>query len=145
MRGGRGVMVSRPDPVTSARMAGVRQKGTQIETMVAEILREKGLRYRKNVKQLAGSPDFANRSRRWAVFVNGCFWHHHTACRKATVPKTNTDFWTRKFRDNRRRDAQAIRSLRRSGYYVVIVWECEKDRMRSKLGEILEARRIDRR
>ncbi|MEI3854981.1 MULTISPECIES: very short patch repair endonuclease [unclassified Ensifer] len=124
-------------------MAGVRQRGTRIETLVACILREMGLRYRKNVKQLVGSPDFANRARRWAIFVNGCFWHHHTGCRKATVPKTNTDFWTAKFRDNRRRDAQAIRSLRRSGYYVVIVWECEKDRMRSKLGKILEARRID--
>ncbi|WP_237359258.1 very short patch repair endonuclease [Rhizobium phaseoli] len=124
-------------------MAGVRQKGTRIETVVAEILGELGLRYRKNVKQLVGSPDFANRSRRWAIFVNGCFWHHHTGCRKATVPKTNTGFWTRKFRDNRRRDAKAIMSLRRSGYRVVVVWECERAGIRSKLGKILEARRIN--
>ena len=77
----------RPDPVTSARMAGIRQKGTKVERVVATVLRELALHYRKNVKQLPGSPDFANRSRRWAIFVNGCFWHHHTGCRKATVPK----------------------------------------------------------
>lgn len=96
----------RPTPATSLRMAGIRQKGTKIETAVANILRELDLHYRKNVKQLPGSPDFANRSHRWAVFVNGCFWHHHPGCRKATVPKSNTEFWMIKFRDNRLRDAR---------------------------------------
>jgi len=134
---------ARPDPATSARMAGIRQKGTKIETMVAIALHELCLRYRKNVKQLSGSPDFANRSRRWAIFVNGCFWHHHTGCRKATVPKSNTKFWMAKFRDNQRRDARAINRLRREGYRVVIIWECQADRIRAKLSKILEARSID--
>jgi DNA mismatch endonuclease Vsr len=124
-------------------MAGIRQKETTIETAVAAILRDLGLRYRKNVKRLPGSPDFANRSARWAVFVNGCFWHHHAGCRKATVPKTNTNFWTLKFRDNRRRDARAIRSLRKEGYLVVTIWECQAKRIRAKLGKILEARGVD--
>jgi DNA mismatch endonuclease Vsr len=134
---------ARPDPATSLRMGRIRQKGTKFETVVATILRELGFRYRKNVKQLPGSPDFANRSRRWAVFVNGCFWHHHTACRKATVPKTNTDFWTRKFNDNRRRDARAITSLRKKGFRVVVTWECEEDSVGARLAKILEARSVD--
>lgn len=133
----------RPAPATSARMSGIRQKGTKIETVVAIILRDLGLRYRKNVKQLPGSPDFANRSRRWVVFVNGCFWHHHTGCRKATVPKSNTNFWTIKFRDNRRRDARAIRRLRHEGYRVVVIWECQEKLVRAKLSKILEARSVD--
>jgi DNA mismatch endonuclease Vsr len=124
-------------------MAGIRQKETKIETSVAMILRDLGLHYRKNVKRLPGSPDFANRSARWAVFVNGCFWHHHAGCRKATVPKTNTSFWMQKFRDNRRRDARAIRSLRKDGYLVVTIWECQPTRIRAKLGKILEARSVD--
>jgi DNA mismatch endonuclease Vsr len=124
-------------------MAGIRQRGTKIETVVAIVLRELGLHYRKNVKRLPGSPDFANRSGRWAIFVNGCFWHHHTGCRKATVPKSNADFWTTKFRDNRRRDARAIGRLRQEGYRVVIIWECQKDRVRAKLTKILEARSVD--
>lgn len=134
---------ARPDPTTSARMAGIRQKETNIETAVAMILRDLGLHYRKNVKRLPGSPDFANRSARWAIFVNGCFWHHHAGCGKATVPKTNTNFWTLKFRDNQRRDARAIRSLRKEGYLVVTVWECQAKRIRAKLSKILEARSVD--
>lgn len=134
-----------PDPATSARMGGIRQSGTQIETIVASSLREMGIHYRKNVKQLVGSPDFANRSSRWAIFVNGCFWHHHTQCRKATVPKSNTDFWMAKFRDNRLRDAKAIKRLRRDGYQVIIIWECEKTRIYSKLGKILESGRVNSR
>jgi len=134
---------ARPDSATSVRMAGIRQKGTSIETMVAIILRDLGLYYRKNVKHLPGSPDFANRSARWAVFVNGCFWHHHAGCLKATVPKSNTKFWTTKFRDNRRRDARAIRRLRHEGFLVITIWECQKDRIRGKLSKILEARSVD--
>ncbi|WP_245271176.1 very short patch repair endonuclease [Mesorhizobium sp. LNJC384A00] len=118
-------------------MAAVRQKSTAIETAVATVLRELRLHYRKNVKSLPGSPDFANRSRRWAVFVNGCFWHHHTGCEKASIPKSNTEFWTTKFRDNRRRDAQAIRRLRRNGYCVIVVWECHKNRIHAKLRKIV--------
>ncbi len=124
-------------------MAGIRQRGTKIETIVAIELRDLGLHYRKNVKKLPGSPDFANRAKQWAVFVNGCFWHHHAGCRKATVPKSNAAFWRTKFRDNRRRDARATRRLRQEGYRVIVIWECERQRIRAKLCKILEPRRVD--
>lgn len=128
--------------VTSARMAGIRQRGTKIETLVAAELRDLGIHYRKNVKSLAGSPDFANGSRRWAIFVNGCFWHHHTGCRKATVPKTNTEFWISKFRANRRRDAKTINELRADGYKVVVVWECQSEFIRERLSKVFKAGRV---
>lgn len=115
---------ARPNAAISRRMAGVRQKGTQIETTVATLLRQLGLSYRKNVSSLPGSPDFANRKRRWAIFVNGCFWHHHRRCKRATVPKANAEFWLEKFERNRSRDAQKIVALRRMGFRVVILWEC---------------------
>ncbi|WP_283843169.1 very short patch repair endonuclease [Bradyrhizobium sp. Ce-3] len=133
----------RPDPETSARMARVRRKGTKIETMVSTVLRDLGAHYRKNVKTLPGSPDFANRSKRWAVFVNGCFWHHHKGCARATIPKSNRDFWVAKFRDNRRRDARNTARLLRAGYRVIVVWECQEDQIRGKLTKILEARSVD--
>ena len=136
---------AQPDPATSARMAAIRQKSTLIECRVATELREHNIRYRKNVKQLAGSPDFANRSRGWAIFVNGCFWHHHTGCKYASVPKTNIEFWTTKFCDNRRRDARAITRLRRKGYTVAIVWGCQTGCICAKLGKIFEASSIDHR
>ncbi|MBR0798721.1 DNA mismatch endonuclease Vsr [Bradyrhizobium jicamae] len=136
---------ARPDPKTSARMARIRQKGTKIETIVATALRDQGAHYRKNVKKLPGSPDFANRSKRWAVFVNGCFWHHHKGCPKATIPKSNRSFWLAKFRDNRRRDARSITRLRQEGYRVAIIWECQEDRIQGKLTEILKPCRVDAR
>lgn len=129
-----------------ALMARVRQKGTGAELIVGEILRGLKLHYRTNVRSLPGSPDFANKARGWAVFVHGCFWHHHTACRRATVPKSNRAFWVEKFCDNRRRDANAARKLRKVGIRTAIVWECEtidKAALSARLSKVLEARRID--
>ena len=131
------------DAATSRRLSRIRQKGTKIEEAVAVVLREHGLRYRRHVRSLPGSPDFANKSGRWAVFVNGCFWHRHTKCRKATLPKNNREFWEAKFEANRHRDAQAICALRRLGYAVVLVWECKENRIASKLAKILETRRVN--
>lgn len=121
-----GMKAEKPvDPMRSEWMGRVRSAGTSAEEIVASCLRSMGLSYRRNVRSLPGTPDFANKSRRWVIFVNGCFWHHHTNCRRATIPKANTDFWATKFASNRRRDARAIWGLRRQGFRVVIVWECK--------------------
>ena len=124
-------------------MARIRQSDTAIEEKVGAALREFGLSYRKNVKGLTGRPDFANKRRRWAVFVNGCFWHHHTGCRRATIPKSNVEFWIAKFQDNRRRDARAIQRLRATGFDVVVIWECQSKQIHLKLRKILKASCID--
>jgi DNA mismatch endonuclease, patch repair protein len=134
------------DPRRSALMARVRQRGTAPELAIAETLRALGAAYRLNVKSLPGAPDFANKKRRWAIFVHGCFWHHHTGCKRATVPKTNDGFWKEKFRANRARDAASIRSLRNAGFRVAVVWECETHqakRLEARLSKVLEPRRVD--
>jgi len=113
------------DPARSEWMRRVRTSGTPPEDAVAAALRRMGLGYRRNVRTLPGSPDFANKRRRWAIFVNGCYWHHHTNCSRATVPRTNAAFWKDKFERNRRRDVAAVRALRGRGFRVAIVWECE--------------------
>jgi len=118
------------DPVETtlerrALMRRVRRSDTGAETATAALLREFGIGYRKNQRKLPGSPDFANIRRRWAIFVNGCFWHHHRVCVRGTCPKTNREFWQRKFADNRSRDARKVRALRCRGIRVMIVWECE--------------------
>lgn len=123
-------------------MGRVRQSGSAAELKVAAALRSLNVAYRKNVRALPGSPDFANRKRLWAVFVNGCFWHQHTGCSRATVPKANHAFWVEKFAANRARDARAVRALRRAGFRVAIIWECEADCAATKLSKILESRRI---
>lgn len=115
-------------PTDSARsdlMRRVRQRGTKAEAQVAAVLRELGIRSRRNVQTLPGSPDFANSSRKWAVFVNGCFWHQHQGCFKATIPTRNRAFWMAKFSANCLRDAAKAKALRSMGFKVIVIWECE--------------------
>lgn len=130
-------------PERSRLLARVKQKKTRPEEAVAAILRDLGIAYRRNVKGLPGSPDFANRRRGFAIFVNGCFWHAHTGCRRATTPKNNRAFWVAKFAANRARDAAAIRALRKSGLRVVVIWECEVDRARERLARIFACEGVD--
>jgi DNA mismatch endonuclease, patch repair protein len=131
------------DPVRSELMRRVRRAGTAAEVSIALILSEAGMRYRKNVKSLPGSPDFANKTRRWAVFVNGCFWHHHSNCRRATIPKRNRSFWLEKFSANKTRDAAKTRALRRMGFRVMTIWECELERtiLRRRITEFVRSLR----
>ncbi len=134
------------DPKRSALMARVRQKGTAPEMAVAAALRGLGRTYRLNVRALPGAPDFANRRRKWAIFVHGCFWHRHTGCKRATIPKSNEAFWLSKFKANRARDAKAVRTLRRVGFRVAIVWECEtveRGALLARLSKIFESRRVN--
>lgn len=112
------------DEATSKRLGRIRQHGTDPELAVRRIATELGLRYRTKNRDLPGAPDLANRSKRWAVFVHGCFWHAHEGCLRATVPKRNRAFWEAKFAANRARDARAVDALRARGFRVLTVWEC---------------------
>ena len=123
------------DPLTpnqrSALMARIRSKDTQPELVVRRLVWSLGFRYRLHQRDLPGRPDIVLRRHRKAIFVHGCFWHAHKGCPRATVPKTRRDFWTAKFQGNRRRDAASLRALRRDGWKVLVLWECElKDRAR---------------
>jgi DNA mismatch endonuclease (patch repair protein) len=131
------------DPARSALMRRVRQTGTKAEDEVAEVLRELGLRFRRNVKSLPGSPDFANKTNQWAIFVHGCFWHRHERCRRTTTPTRNREFWQAKFAANVSRDKIKARLLRTMGFRVVTIWECEtRDlrKVRKRLKPIVDSR-----
>jgi len=114
----------------SRMMAAVGQRDTAPEMKVRSILRGLGIRYRVHNRDLPGSPDIAHRGGKWAIFVNGCFWHGHKNCVKTKggigyrVPKTQSEFWFNKLLANRSRDAVRCRELRRMGYRVLILWEC---------------------
>lgn len=109
----------------SKRMSGIRQHGTSAELAVRKALTKLGVRYRLNVPGLAGRPDIANETQRFAVYVHGCFWHRHDGCSRATLPTRNRDFWLAKFRANQARDARTLQALREAGFRVCVVWECE--------------------
>jgi DNA mismatch endonuclease (patch repair protein) len=108
-------------------MARVRQKGTTAELLVRQVLSRINARYRLNVKGLPGRPDVANKSRKKAIFVHGCFWHHHVECGRGRIPTRNREFWTDKLSRNIERDARKIRDLDALGYDVLVLWECELD------------------
>ncbi len=117
------------DARTSARMRQIRQRDTGAELVVRRWLWHRGVRFTTHNRDLPGSPDLANRSKKWGVFVHGCFWHGHEGCKKATIPKRNSEFWRQKLVENRSRDARKEEALRQLGYNVVVVWECDAERL----------------
>ncbi len=115
----------RTDEATSARMSRIRQAGTLPELAVRTALRSLGHGYRTRNRDLPGTPDLANRKKRWVIFVHGCFWHRHPGCVRSTTPRRNRQLWEQKFDSNMARDASKAARLRRLGYSVLTVWECQ--------------------
>lgn len=109
----------------SSRMAAVRGKDTKPELIVRRLAHMAGYRYRLHCRDLPGRPDIVFPSRRRVIFVHGCFWHHHTGCRRATIPQTRADYWLAKFRRNRERDRIVESRLGELGWEVLVIWECE--------------------
>jgi DNA mismatch endonuclease (patch repair protein) len=106
-------------------MAGIKGKSTKPELAVRRMAHQLGYRFRLHSKDLPGSPDLVFPRLKLAVFVHGCFWHRHEACRYAYSPKTNVEFWDRKFKNNVLRDIRAKEGLEDMGWRVAIIWECE--------------------
>src|SRR5262249_26211384 len=83
-----------------------------------------GYRFRLHQKHLPDCPDLVFAGRRKVVFVHGCFWHGHAGCKKASMPKSNLEFWSEKIERNRLRDRACAASLRRLSWKVLVVWQC---------------------
>jgi DNA mismatch endonuclease (patch repair protein) len=107
----------------SARMSLVRSRGNRAtELRLMALMHEHRITGWRRGVGLLGKPDFVFRARKVAVFVDGCFWH---GCpRHGRTPKTRIAFWTAKLARNAQRDRIVTRTLRRSGWRVVRVWEC---------------------
>lgn len=118
-----------PDTLSKAErsrnMSKIRGKNTGPERMVRSLLHRAGYRFRLHVKDLPGKPDIVLPKYRAVVFVHGCFWHRHKGCKGATVPKSHKKFWAEKFARNVANDKRHLRRLRRRGWRVIVVWECQ--------------------
>lgn len=106
-------------------MSHVTGKETKPEIIVRKYLFARGLRYRKNVKRLPGTPDIVFPKYKTAVFVNGCFWHGHKGCKYSHLPSSNFEYWEKKIADNIERDERKKRELEGLGYRVLIIWQCQ--------------------
>lgn len=109
----------------SAIMAAVRSRDTSPEKFVRSLIHRLGCRFRLHRKDLPGRPDIVLPRHRAVVFVHGCFWHAHYCKAGDRLPATNTEFWRNKRNKNVIRDRVAISSLRRLGWRILVVWECE--------------------
>jgi len=109
----------------SERMALIRAKDTKPEKAVRYLAFAMGFRYRLHVRSLPGNPDLVFVSRRKIILVHGCFWHRHPRCVLARLPKSRLDFWEPKLSENRKRDLKNIAKLKRQGWLVEVIWECE--------------------
>lgn len=128
-----------PDNLTSEQrkrcMSSVRNRNTDIEKCVRSELHRRGLRFRKHVRQLHGSPDVVFPTARVAVFINGDFWHGYRFNR--LQPKLS-HFWAEKIAKNRQRDLQSYLSLRRSGWMVIRVWQHDVKRDSNAVADRIE-------
>ena len=106
-------------------MSRIKGRDTGPELVVRSTLHHLGFRFRLHGKKLPGLPDVVLPRHRTVIFVHGCFWHRHRGCRFAYQPKSNIPFWTDKFAQNMARDSRNRRELRRLGWRVVVVWECQ--------------------
>lgn len=109
----------------SENMRSIRSGDTSPEWRVRRIVHSMGFRYRLHVRDLPGCPDLVFPRLRKIVLVHGCFWHPHGDCRYSHIPKSNLDYWLPKLERNRARDKRNIAALRRMGWKVLIVRECE--------------------
>lgn len=105
-------------------MAAVKSTGNKItEHALATILRRHRVRGWRRHLALRGKPDFAFRTERVLVFVDGCFWH---GCKShLRLPVSNKSYWTTKISRNQSRDKLTTRALRQKGWRVVRLWEHE--------------------
>ena len=125
--------------VRSMNMSHIKSTGTKPEVIVRKYLFSKGLRYRKNDKRYPGNPDIVLPKHKVCVFINGCFWHQHSGCRYAAIPKSNQEYWIPKLQRNVERDKTNIEKLTQNGWKVITVWECElrKDILETTLMKLL--------
>jgi DNA mismatch endonuclease, patch repair protein len=117
------------DPFTaqarSECMARIRDRNTKPEIIVRSMLYRMGFRFRIHVAHLPGRPDIVLPKLKKIIFVHGCFWHMHSCRRGRSDPKTNAAFWRSKRETNAARDMTQISQLRRAGWSVRVLWECQ--------------------
>lgn len=125
-------------------MSRVRGRDTQPELRVRRLLHAAGLRYRLHGKGLPGKPDMVFAGLRAVVFVHGCFWHMHKCKWGKPVPATNPDFWAQKRLGNAARDKKNRAALKRAGWRVFEIWECETrdaERLEKRVHRLIAALR----
>ena len=109
----------------SENMRRIRSKSTKPEMAVRRIVHLLGYRFRLHSAALPGKPDLVFPRLKKIIEVRGCFWHQHQGCIDSHIPKSRVEYWGPKLQKNVSRDKENLQALRRFGWRVLIVWECQ--------------------
>ncbi len=121
-------------------MSRIRGENTGPERAVRSFLHGLGFRFRLHVRNLPGRPDIVLPRHKTVVMINGCFWHHHCGCRNAVWPRNRAEFWRAKIEGTIERDRANRRALRKVGWSVITIWECQAEnpvRLRRRLDSLI--------
>jgi len=126
-----------------ALVADVKSEDTAPELAIRRLAHSLGYRYRLHVRSLPGTPDLVFPRLRKIINVNGCFWHMH-GCARCRVPSSRRAYWIAKRQRNAARDKRTLRALRRAGWQVMVIWECQinparEERLRRRIIAFLES------
>ena len=127
----------------SFNMSRIRSRDTRPEMIVRSIVHRMGFRYRLHKKDLPGKPDLVLVRHQKIIDVHGCFFHMHDCHYGKVRPATNAEFWQNKRQSNRDRDRRNVELLKKDGWQILIVWECQTknpDTLQKKLAEFLVRR-----
>ena len=108
----------------SALMSRVLGRGNRsTELKMLGLMRASAIKGWRRHLDLPGRPDFAFPNMQLAIFVDGCFWHGCPRCYQS--PKSNALYWKRRIHENKARDRRVGRLLRKEGWQVLRIWECD--------------------
>jgi DNA mismatch endonuclease (patch repair protein) len=125
---------------TSWLMSTIKDKNTKPELALRKSLWNNGIRgYRLHWNKVPGRPDIVFPGKKVAIFVNGCFWHRCSLC-NPRMPKSNTEFWKNKFDKNIERDKRKFEQLKRLGWIVINIWECQINSATNKCLEAIKSK-----
>ena len=109
----------------SFNMSRIKGKDTKPELVVRSFVHQSGYRFRLHRKDLPGKPDIVLPRHKKIIFIHGCFWHMHNCKNGRVKPATRAKFWQDKRTGNKKRDRRNIRALKKLGWDVLVVWECQ--------------------
>jgi DNA mismatch endonuclease (patch repair protein) len=125
-------------------MRAVKSGDTTPELIVRRLVHALGYRFRLHRRDLPGQPDLVFPRLGKVIQVHGCFWHRHACGAGQSTPATRLDYWNAKFARNVERDRRNLRMLRRMGWSVLVVWECQtrtskRDTLERRIARFLNA------
>jgi DNA mismatch endonuclease, patch repair protein len=121
-------------------MSQIKGKDTKPEIIVRSIVHRMGYRFRKNKTDLPGKPDIVFKRHNKIIFIHGCFWHGHKKCKKNINPTNNKIFWEKKIISNVERDKRNVILLKKQGWKILIIWECQikdLDKLKTKISDFM--------